>query len=348
MISINRFEYNGYSSEDFDLCCQLAFDGDSGEVSTFLSRDAVAQETYNGEIQIVSSYKHTEVLAPKITLIDKNFGDFDLDRQRKILRWLTSKRTPSYFIIYHDDSSVVSYEILGAITELNTQKLGNGRVVGFTGVITSVSPFAYSALQTITRDVSNLVNKTFKIDVDSDNEESAIYPRITIKQKDSVVVQVDHAMINDNAWIAGEDWLDGVVYYYDAAKMYYYQKHYTTKDEKGNTIAVSEPTATQDDPVTDTTKTGVVIKNTYVDENGVTQVVKLKIANNTRNETVVLDGANRIVASYTSDGKLASRVFGDYFNWSWLPLYNSRNQIEVIGNCEVKFEYREPRKIGEF
>jgi hypothetical protein len=205
-----------------------------------------------------------------------------------------------------------------------------------------------SPLNEVTKDVSSPANNSITINIDTDEPESAIYPRITIKQKDSVIVKVDHAMINGNAWIAGEDWLDGVVYYYDAAKTYYYQKHDTTTDEKGNTIAVSEPTATTGNPVKETTKTGVVIKNTYVDENGVTHVAKLKIANNTRNETVVLDGANRIVASYTSDGKLASRVFGDYFNWAWLPLYDGTNTIEVIGNCEVKFEYREPRKIGEF
>ena len=198
MISIHRFTYNGYSSEDFDLCCQLSFDESSGETSTFLSREAVASETYRGEIQKVSSYKYTDVLAPTITLIDKNFGDFDLDRQRKILRWLTSKHMPSFITIYHDDSNVVSYEILGAFTECSTYKLGSGRVVGFTAVFTSVSPFAYSALQTITKTIAGTTNNTFNIEVDSDDEDNAIYPRITIQKSGSGDVAITNTYADQN------------------------------------------------------------------------------------------------------------------------------------------------------
>ena len=275
MISIQRFNYAGYSSEDFDLCCQLSFDDNSGEVSTFLSREAVASETYRGEIQRVSSYKYTDVLAPTITLVDKDFGEFDLDRQRKILRWLTSKYTPSFITIYHDDSNVVSYEILGAFTELNTYKNGSGRVIGFTCVYTSISPFAYSALQTITRTITDTTNNTFNIEVDSDNEESAIYPRITIQKSGS-----------------GD----------------------------------------------------VVITNTYADQNQQSRVVTLQLKNNVNGETIVVDGANRVISSSHTN-----RIFGDDFvNWSWLPLYNETNNITVAGNCTVTFEYREPRKVGEF
>lgn len=333
MISIQRFNYAGYSSEDFDLCCQLSFDESSGETSTFLSREAVASETYRGEIQRVSSYKYTDVLAPTIALIDKNFGDFDLDRQRKILRWLTSKHRPSFITIYHDDSNVVSYEILGAFTEVSTYKLGSGRVVGFQCVFTSVSPFAYSALQSITKDVSNPTTNTFTIDVDSDNEESAIYPRITIQQGASVVVNVDQKMITDNKWVV-DDWIDGTIYYYASAGEYYYNKH--------NTDGTVVPTAQTTSPSLATTS--VIIKNTYADEYGQTHVATLRLANNIRRETIALDGANRVISSSST-----TRIFGnDFIDWAWLPLYDGTNTIEVIGNCTVTFEYREPRKIGEF
>lgn len=335
MISIHRFNYDRYSSEDFDLCCQLSFDESSGETSTFLSREAVASETYRGEIQRVSSYKYTDVLAPTITLVDKNFGDFNLDRQRKILRWLTSKKTPSFITIYHDDSNVISYEILGAFTEVSTYKLGSGRVVGFQCVITSVSPFAYSKLHAITQDVSNPTTNTFTINVDSDDEESAIYPRITIKQKDSVVVQVGDTMIDENKWV-GEDWIADTVYYHSETGTFYYNKN-------------GMPAAVATNPTTTNTKTSVIIRNTCTDENEKTHVSVLKIANNTAGETVVLDGANRVIASYSSNGDLIDRLFGDDFiGWSWLPLYNGENKIEVIGNCEVTFEFREVRKVGEF
>lgn len=357
MISIHRFNYAGHSSEEFDLCCQLSFDESSGEASTFLSREAVASETYRGEFQRVSSYKYTDVLAPTITLVDKDFGEFNLERQRRILRWLTSKHTPSFITIYHDDTDTVSYEILGAFTEINTYKNGNGRVVGFTGVFTSISPFAFSELTTMTQDVSDPAKNTFVIDIDSDNPESAVYPRITIKQHNSVIVNVDHPMINNKKWVDDEDWIDGTVYKYDngaGAIWYYYQRHYTTTDASGNTINVTEPTATQNNPVTNDTKTSVVIKNIYTDVNEQVQVVKLRITNNTVGEIVILDGANKVVSSWSlKDNDVltqnTARIFGDDFiDWAWLPLYNGTNTIEVIGNCEVKFEYREPRKVGEF
>jgi hypothetical protein len=124
--------------------------------------------------------------------------------------------------------------------------------------------------------------------------------------------------------------------------MYYYQRHYTETDDHDNTIAKSEPTATQTNPVTEETKTGVIIKNTYADEDDISHVATLRIANNARDEVVVLDGANRVVSSSATN-----RIFGDYFNWQWLPLYDGANTIEVIGNCTVTFEFREPRKIGE-
>lgn len=273
MISIHRFNYAGYSSEDFDLCCELSFDDGSGESSTFLSREAVASDTYRGEIQRVSSYKYTDVLAPTITLTDKNFGEFDLDRQRKILRWLTSKHSPSFITIYHDDSNVVSYEILGAFTEISTYKNGNGCVIGFTAVAKSISPFAYSALQSITKTITGTT--TFDIEVDSDDEENAIYPRITI-----------------------------------------------TKNGSGD----------------------VTITNTYADQNQQSHIATLQIKNNIDGERIVVDGANRVISSSATN-----RVFDDDFvGWSWLPIYNGINTIAVTGDCVVKLEYREIRKVGEF
>ena len=182
MISVHRLIYNSYSSKDFDLCCQLAFDSDSGETSAFLSREAVASETHRGDFKRVSSYKYSESFAPTITFIDKNFGDFDFDRQRKILKWLTSKDTASFLTVYHDDSEVVSYEILGGFTEIQTYKMGNGRVVGFTAVFESIAPWAFSSLYTISKDVSNPLDNKIIINLETDDPQNAVYPRITIQQ----------------------------------------------------------------------------------------------------------------------------------------------------------------------
>jgi hypothetical protein len=72
-------------------------------------------------------------------------------------------------------------------------------------------------------------------------------------------------------------------------------------------------------------------------------VFDLRIANNTRGEIVVVDGANRVISSSRT------RIFGDDFiNWNWLPLYDGINSISVEGNCTVIIEWREPVKCGDF
>lgn len=333
MISANRIEYRGYSSVDFDLKTCMAFESDDGEVNTYLTREAVASESYRGEFKRIHNFKYTETFNPKFTFIKDGFGDFEVEEVRKVLRWLTSSHNASFLTVYNDDSNVVHFEILGGFSEVSLHKLGNRRVVAITAIFESTYPYALSPLQTITKDVSDPANKTITINIDTDEPESAIYPRITIQQGASVVVNVNQKMITDNKWVV-DDWMDGTIYYYADAGEYYYNKH--------NTDGTVVPTAQTTSPSLATTS--VIIKNTYADEYGETHVTILRLANNTRRETIVLDGANRVISSSST-----SRIFGDDFiDWTWLPLYDGANTIEVIGNCEVTFEYREPRKIGEF
>ena len=275
MISANRIEYRGYSSVDFDLKTCMAFESDNGEVSTYLTRESVASESYRGEFKRIHNLKYTETLNPKFTFIKDGFGDFSTEEVRKVLRWLTSGTNASFLTVYNDDSNVVHFEILGGFSEVSLYKLGNGRVAGIVATFESSNPYALSQLNVITSTVSNNVTSTLTINVDSDDDENAIYPRITIQ-----------------------------------------------KNGDGD----------------------VVITNTYADDANKSRVATLKIKNNGDGETIVVDGANRVISSSHTN-----RIFGDDFvDWSWLPLYDGANTIAITGNCTVKFEYREPRKIGEF
>ena len=317
MISIHRLIYNGYSSDDFDLCCELAFDSESGATSTYLSREAVASETYRGDIQRTSSYKYTEVLEATVTFVDKNFGDFDLNRQRKILKWLTSKDTPSFLTVYHDDSTVISYEILGNWTQCDTYKLGNGRVVGFQCTFTSISPFAFSPLRIIEQDVSDPTDNKNKItiDLETDDPQNAVYPKITITQK-GLVVAVNQITYNDM--------VEGTVYY-DGTLWYWWNAEGKTVNASSNSSGLNT--------------TSVLITNTHSDfDNSFKTLVK----HNGSTETVVLDGANKVVSSS------ATRIFGDDFDFNWLPLYEGKNELSFEGNCNITIEYRTPIKCGAF
>ena len=334
MISANRIEYRGYSSVDFDLKTCMAFESDNGEVSTYLTREAVASESYRGEFKRIHNFKYTETLNPKFTFIKNDFGDFTTEEIRKVTRWLTSGTNASFLTVYKDDSNVDHFDILGGFSEVSLYKLGNGRCVGIVATFESAHPYALSPLYTYSQSVVDTVHQKFIINVDSDEEESAIYPRITIKQNDSVLVYVDHPMIVNNAWV-DSDYIDGTVYYYAATGDYYYNKH----NADGSIVA----TVTKTNPVTTSTKTSVIIKNVNTDEDGNIHIGDLRVKNNSAGETIVLDGANRVIASSAT-----KRIFGnDFINWSWLPLYNGKNEITVIGNCTVTIEYRAIRKIGE-
>jgi hypothetical protein len=90
--------------------------------------------------------------------------------------------------------------------------------------------------------------------------------------------------------------------------------------------------------------TSVKIANQHYDLFGMLSMpVVTIIKNNTSTEKVVLDGANKIVSTDRT-----RRIFGDDFNWQWLELYDGKNEITIEGNCEVTFEYREVRKVGEY
>lgn len=322
MIAINRCIYAGYSSQDFDLKTCLSFDGDSGETDTFINREAVASESYRGDFKRVHSYKYTDVLAPTISFIKEDFSDFTKEEVRRVLKWLTSKDTASFLTVYHDDSEVISYEILGAFIEIQTYKLGNGRVVGIQAVFESVAPWAFSFLQTVTKNVSSPTNNTITLDIETDDPQNPIYPRITIKQDSNTnVIEINYAMGDT------DNWIDGSVFKYG--------NNYYWVDSDGKKYTSTTNTSGID-------TTSVAIRNTHTDENGAVRVFNSLVKNNIKGETVVLDGANKVVSSSST------RIFGDDFSWNWIPLYEGKNELSFVGNCTVTIEYRTPIKCGEF
>ena len=316
MIGLHRFTYCGYSSQDFDLLCDVAFNDDNGESSSYLNREAVASEVYNGTLRRVHNLKYSEIYAPTITLVKNDFEDFTEDDVRRVLSWLTSSATPKFLSAYYDDSEVVSFEILGAPTEISLYKLANNRVVGIVFTFESSAPYAFSTIQTIEKDITT--PQTFTITCDSDELGALVYPKITITHKttDNLVVQADKNMGVANK----SEHIPGTVYHYNDT--YYWI------DSKGELYEQLENTSGFD-------TTGVLIEN-------MTTGSKTTVGGNISQEIVTLDGANRVVASNLNP----SRIFGNNFNWQWMPLTPGENIIKVTGSCTVKFEWREPRKVG--
>ena len=324
MIAVNRIKYSNFSSIDLDLIVDVSFDSDNGEMSTYLNREAIASESYRGEFKRVYGYKYNEVFSPKFTFIKNNFEDFSITDVRRVLSWLTSKQTASFCSVYYDDSEVIAYEILGAFTEINTYKLANNRTVGITATFESITPYAFSPLKTVTKDISNPEDNTITIKLATDEPNSPVYPRITLKQDSSTnVITINHAMTDADNWIEGSVfYFDGHYYWVGADGVKYTR---TTNDSNIETMSMS-------------------ITNVYRSEDGASYGFDTVVKNNIKNETVVLDGANKIVSSSRNNG----RIFGDDFDWQWIPLYEGVNELSFIGNGVVTIEWREPIKCGEF
>ena len=323
MIAANRIIYNELSSFDFDLIVDVAFDSDNGETTSFLNRDAVASESYNGHFRRVHNYKYNEVFSPKFTFVKKDFSEFSFEEQERVLSWLTSKTTPSFLTVYYDDSEVISWEALGGWVEIETYKTANRQTVGVQAVFEATTPWALSPLYVVTKDVSNPSDNTITINLKTADAQSAVYPRITIRQ-DSLtnVIEIGHAMTD------ADNWIEGSVFHYDS--------NYYWVDVKG-----VKHTSTANTSSFETTS--VSIKNTYTDDSGKVSVFDTLVKNNIKGETVVLDGANRVVSSSSN------RIFGnDFVNWTWIPLYVGKNELSFVGNCTVTIEWREPIKCGEF
>lgn len=190
MIAIKKLKVNNYSSNDFPtfdliLDCSIG-DSDNGAMSTYLTREGVASETYDGRRKNVSSLKYTEVFSPKITILKKGFKDFTMDENRQILKWLTGSNNVTYFDFYDDIySEAPIFCVLGFISTIETYKIANKRTIGYVVTVESVSPFAYSPINTFKRTIT--APTTFTVSCDNDDT-SYVYPRVTVKHNDTSVV----------------------------------------------------------------------------------------------------------------------------------------------------------------
>ena len=329
MVSLNRIRFGGVFSNELnmpDLIMDCAFDSDNSEVNTFLTREAVFSESYDGRNRRTSSFKYTENFAPKFTFLKKDFKDFTQDEIRVLLKYLTSKDTTGLLEAYDDDSNVISWASIGNFSEIQLYKISNKRVVGVTAVWDSISPFAFSDLYTVTKTISSAADNKITIDIDTDDNKP-VYPRITIQQKGSVVnIPAGTVLTYLSDMIENTAYFNGTTYYWktdDSTDPIYF--HSSTTNPNLST-------------------TSVKFTNTHTDFfNQKTVLDPTIVKNNNTTEIVILDGANKIVSSNS-----VRRIFGDDFNLQHLELYDGKNEITVDGNCEVKLEWREIRKIGEY
>lgn len=177
MIYHPKIEFRGRNNYDERLVVST-FNPDSGETDSYLSMESVYTDSYDGSIRTDYGAKYNDVAKPSVTLIDVDGDDIPPFKVRSVLRWLTGSRQNAWMNIYNIDGELVcSY--LGRFIDVKLQKM-DARVIGIYAQFESISPWAYSEIQTVSMNI-NGENVKFNIQNDSDDIYSCIYPYMTFK-----------------------------------------------------------------------------------------------------------------------------------------------------------------------
>ena len=172
-----KISFHGQTNYDLELIVST-FNPDNGEVDSYLDMEPVYTDSYDGTIRTDYGAKYKSVATPSITFIEVNGSDINPYKVRNVLRWLTGSRKNSWMDVCDKDGEIVcSY--LGRFTDVKLQK-EDARVIGIVAYFTSVSPWAYSKVQSPV--VINVNGETeFAIDNLSDDLYSYVYPKVSFK-----------------------------------------------------------------------------------------------------------------------------------------------------------------------
>lgn len=365
MISPKRIKFRNKTNIDYDVIVDCAFEsGDSGETESFLNREAVTSETYDGSYTRIHGYKYDEPLTATITFIKRDFGNFDERENRSMLSWLTSSRNAEKLEIYQDDSEVLSYVLYGGFTSVQQYKMANSRVVGYVCEFSNISPYAFSPVSTIEKTI--VMPETFTVNCLTDEDEKPVYTKITITFNNSGYLQV-----NENPMDENYEMMENVIYEYNSG--YYVNvggfkqtisgvfngsidnqtaddrtvgKYYYAQSDGCLYKGVNNGTEDSPDYALEKVATiglGVEIKNVYINDNDQDITVKSTVTGCHYNEVVIIDGSNKLITS----SETPMRIIGEDFNWIWPYIMYGDNTITITGNCVAKIEWFEPRKVGQ-
>lgn len=176
MIYHPKVEFRGRSNDDEGLVV-ATFEPDSGETDSYLSMDPVYTDSFDGTIRTDYGVKYNDVARPSVTFVYPDGEDIQPFKVRSVLKWLTGSKQSAWLNIYNiDGEPVCSY--LGRFTDVKLQKM-DARVIGIRAEFTANSPWAYSDTKTVIMKINGTTE--FKIDNNSDDLDSCVYPKVTFK-----------------------------------------------------------------------------------------------------------------------------------------------------------------------
>ena len=386
MISPYKIKYRGRTNEDFDLICGASFDQESGNTESFLNKESVSSNVYDGSKRNVHNYHYTDVITISITLIKKDYTDVTYEENSKILAWLSGSNNVEELTVYHDDSEVVSYRLIGNIVNIEQYKNTTGTLIGYIITFENNSAYAYSpvkstSIKLIDKELTENLGK-IKINCKTDVYEKNLYPRITVTLGDSIYLPTteDPSNVNFNM-------LDNTIYeyHYDTVnettgKVVHKTTLYVKAD--GGTRALSGVFAdSMDKQNVDPEKDvgmyylcnydkciykGTTVKGAdgTITGYGWEKVLKVGVGFEIKNtyfdgsvdttvKSIVTNCHEKEIITIDGDNKIIAssdtpglRIFGDTFNWQWIYLVPGENNITISGVCDVLIEWVEPIKIG--
>ena len=160
--SFKYLDKNSY--DDFNLQIVHFESGDSGEVDSYLSQEAIYSDSPRGTRRTLYGTKYNSVALLQITVMRPDGAEFSIEKTREINRWLTGSNQYSWMYLYIGNE--VKYRMHCFIQDVKPYKL-DSRIVGFVITAESSSPWCYSDLQTISQTITG--DETLQINNLSDD-----------------------------------------------------------------------------------------------------------------------------------------------------------------------------------
>ena len=167
-------EYNGKSSDDFDLIC-CSVDDNSQETPMLAEREILKGETTQNR-PVANHYgtKYSDVITFDITFIKREGKIFSREEVREVNAWLTSPKIPSLLTVGDEDDPVHHFGIFTAVDSVYT--IG---IAALTYTFTSKAPYGWSKEYNYT--YTSTGNTSFILRNDSDDLNNPVYPSVFIQ-----------------------------------------------------------------------------------------------------------------------------------------------------------------------
>lgn len=324
-----KISFHGQTNYDLELIVST-FNPDNGEFDSYLDMEPVYTDSYDGTIRTDYGAKYKSVATPSITFIEVNGSDINPYKVRNVLRWLTGSRKNSWMDVCDKDGEIVcSY--LGRFTDVKLQK-EDARVIGIVAYFTSVSPWAYSKVQSPV--VVNVNGETeFAIDNLSDDLYSYVYPKVSFKNgKNQNRFSITNSTIVEGNAI--EHFIgDGEKKEYKLDNYFYNDGSVTIDGNKTIQYKYNKDTGNLEFDIAPSRGSLIEINSKIRN--------RASFSNLQQEEVITID--NNFVV-YSDNDK---RIFDDDFNFVFPRLIPGTNRFFADGVGLLTLEFRYPMKVAD-